>query len=521
MKQKKYGARRLLGLLVTAALVISLIPASAFADTVVTELNITYDETACRIDTSKTEAQVSTAIKNNSSLAQDGTITNPGKFSASLVYWNTSQWQAAGTDQISSSRQYAFSFGVPLKDGYSWPEEIFTDGDMSRVKITINGEVYKPSSNMINYIPSSDRIVYIRYAPAEQRSNISSLKATMAKPTLYKSPSYEVTAAGEGYKVSVENWYSNPKIPELTGGTVMAPADKFREGTKYMVELKFTADEGYSFVNGISVGVSNSSGWRIESQDSNTVVVFVYMEYAKHEHSLGDWVSDSTGHWKVCSVCDEKVDTADHTAGSWIIDKEATDATEGSRHRECTVCHYVMETEVIPAGKTSIESMEVRLSATTFTYNGNYRRPTVTVENPDKTLTKDTDYTVAFKNNKYVGKATVTITGIGDYTGQIVKNFKINPTRVTVSKLTKPSSGKLKLTWKKHSTQTTGFQIQYSTSSTFKSAKTVTVSSKTATTKTISSLKKGRKYYVRIRAYKTVNGVRYYSSWSAKKSLKA
>lgn len=40
---------------------------------------------------------------------------------------------------------------------------------------------------------------------------------------------------------------------------------------------------------------------------------------------------------------------ADHTAGDWIIDTAATATTEGAKHKECSVCHYVMETAVIPA----------------------------------------------------------------------------------------------------------------------------------------------------------------------------
>ena len=72
--------------------------------------------------------------------------------------------------------------------------------------------------------------------------------------------------------------------------------------------------------------------------------------------------------------------------------------------------------------------------------------------------------------------------------------------------------------WAKKTTQTTGYQIQYSTSSTFASGnKTVTVTSNNTTSKTIKSLKAKKKYYVRVRTYKTVNGVKYYSGWSAKK----
>ncbi len=74
--------------------------------------------------------------------------------------------------------------------------------------------------------------------------------------------------------------------------------------------------------------------------------------------------------------------------------------------------------------------------------------------------------------------------------------------------------------WSK--TTCTGYEIQYSTTSDMTGAKTVKASS-TATSKVIKSLKKGKKYYVRIRSYKiaTVNGksYTYYSKWSSKKSI--
>ena len=67
----------------------------------------------------------------------------------------------------------------------------------------------------------------------------------------------------------------------------------------------------------------------------------------------------------------------------------------------------------------------------------------------------------------------------------------------------------------------TGYQIQYSTDSKFKkSVKTVTISKNGTTSTTISKLTKDKKYYVRIRTYKTVSGTKYYSSWSKVKNVK-
>ena len=69
----------------------------------------------------------------------------------------------------------------------------------------------------------------------------------------------------------------------------------------------------------------------------------------EHTHSYGsDWKSDADKHWKECS-CGDPSEEAAHTASDWITDTAATATTDGTKHKECTVCRYVMETGTIPA----------------------------------------------------------------------------------------------------------------------------------------------------------------------------
>lgn len=73
----------------------------------------------------------------------------------------------------------------------------------------------------------------------------------------------------------------------------------------------------------------------------------------------------------------------------------------------------------------SLAKATVTLSKKEYTYNGKSQEPTVTVKLNNKTLTLGRDYKVSYKNNKNPGTATVTITGIGNYTGSISKTFEI------------------------------------------------------------------------------------------------
>ena len=91
---------------------------------------------------------------------------------------------------------------------------------------------------------------------------------------------------------------------------------------------------------------------------------------------------------------------------------------------------------------------------------------------------------------------------------------------VSVSSAKSSASKKLKVTWEKD-TNATGYKIQYSTSSSFAAAntKSVTVKSNKTVTKTLSGLISKKKYYVRVRTYKTVDGTTYRSAWSSKISM--
>ncbi len=95
--------------------------------------------------------------------------------------------------------------------------------------------------------------------------------------------------------------------------------------------------------------------------------------------------------------------------------------------------------------------------------------------------------------------------------------------------VTNTGSKKAVVKWKKgdklsgSSVTGAGYQIQYSTSKSFtkgSKTKTVTVSSMSKTKKTLSSLKKGKTYYVRIRRYEKYNYNKYYSAWSSAKKVK-
>ena len=197
---------------------------------------------------------------------------------------------------------------------------------------------------------------------------------------------------------------------------------------------------------------------------------------------------------------------------------KATPTANGKIVNYCSVCKKTLSTTVIP------KASSIKLKATSLTYNGKVRTPKVIVKDrTGKTLVKNTDYTVSYaKGRKYVGKYAVKITFKGKYSGTKTLYFTIKPKATSISSL-KAGSKKFTVKWKKQATQTTGYQVQYSASSKFSKVKTVTVGKNTTVSKKISKLSGKKKYYVRVRTYKTVkiNGksIRIYSGWSKAKTV--
>ncbi len=221
---------------------------------------------------------------------------------------------------------------------------------------------------------------------------------------------------------------------------------------------------------------------------------------------------------RTCSVCKyaDKVTIAKTAHNYKTTTIKASLSKNGSVVTSCSTCGTKKSSTVISYPKT------IKLSATTYTYNGKTKTPTVTVkDSKGKTLKNGTDYTVTYpKKRKSIGKYTVTVAFKGNYSGTKKLTFEIVPAKVTLSKLT-AGSKQLTATWKTVS-GVTGYEVVYSTSKKFTKKTTKKVTVKKAKTKktTIKKLKKGKKYYVKVRAYKTVGKAKIYGAYSKVKSVK-
>ena len=72
-----------------------------------------------------------------------------------------------------------------------------------------------------------------------------------------------------------------------------------------------------------------------------------------------------------------------------------------------------------------IKSGGVKLSKTSYKYDGHTKKPSVTVKFGQHKLKKNRDYTVTYKNNRQRGTAKVIVKGRGLYKGTVIKTFRI------------------------------------------------------------------------------------------------
>lgn len=208
----------------------------------------------------------------------------------------------------------------------------------------------------------------------------------------------------------------------------------------------------------------------------------------------------------------------DHTHSYKTTVSKATPSRNGKIVKTCS-CGATGSTSTIYAPKT------MSLSTTKYTYAGKVRKPSVRIKDSKGKTIPSSNYKVSYSSGrKYVGRYTVKVTFKGNYSGTMYKKFDIVPKGTSLSKVSKGRKS-FTVKWKKNRSQTSGYQIQYSSSRNFKKgAKTVTIKSNKSTAKKITRLKAKKKYYVRVRTYKNTKSsgktVKLYSGWSKAKSVK-
>ncbi|MBQ8503910.1 MAG: fibronectin type III domain-containing protein [Clostridia bacterium] len=217
----------------------------------------------------------------------------------------------------------------------------------------------------------------------------------------------------------------------------------------------------------------------------------------------GEWTDKYDSSAASCTVRYKIRHT--HSYSGWAVSKKATFTSDGSKYRVCKTCKAKQTAKIYKASS-------VKLSGTSFAYNGKAKKPTVTVKDSKGTVIKDSKYTLSYsKGRKNIGTYKVTVKLKGAYyTGTKTLSFKIVPGQVKNLKATAKKNA-VTLNWSKVSGAAKYKVYAYNTSS----KKLTLLATTEKTTYTQKSLKSKNTYSYVVKAYKKVGKKEYYGKQSA------
>ncbi|MCR5396752.1 MAG: fibronectin type III domain-containing protein, partial [Lachnospiraceae bacterium] len=143
------------------------------------------------------------------------------------------------------------------------------------------------------------------------------------------------------------------------------------------------------------------------------------------------------------------------------------------------------------------------------TYTGSNLTPPVSVTYQGENLVKGSggDYVISYANNTNPGVASVTVTGVNNYSGTRTMYFTISIGSVVKLSAKGTSNKKIKVSWTKVN-HASGYEVTYSADN-----KTYTKTT-TSNSYTVSGLKQAKAYNISVKAYKTIAGKKYYGTSS-------
>ena len=439
----------------------------------------------------------------------DSTFYNSTSIRYYTVNWDTKGYKAGKYTIV--VRKFFYSY-------YQWNET----PTPSTFTFTLNNDINKGDKNKNKYKGTKETIIGSNYSTV-----------TTSKNTLCTAYSGWNDLVINGVKLRISEMYLNDTADAmLQKDNMFNPSS---DSTKSWYLIKFTA--------------TNTTGSDVPASDlvGGYASVYKYTGSKATTLDLATMGDDSTGRYDASDVTIPAGGSAEFWEGIMIPSSQgmpflkignvfvntnpnapkkashyniksttkATATANGKIVTKCSVCGKVKSSTTIK--KVS----KIKLSPTKYAYDGKVKNPKLTVkDSAGKALVKGTSYKVSTPSGrKNVGKYNYKITFKGNYKGTKTVSFTILPKATNISKLKAESKG-ITVNWKKQATQTSGYQIQVATNSKFtKNVKKKTVSGSSNTSKEITNLKAKKKYYVRIRTYKTVKGKKYYSSWSSAKTV--
>lgn len=135
-----------------------------------------------------------------------------------------------------------------------------------------------------------------------------------------------------------------------TACTSLAQNDGKIAGVGSHMEYKLSSESEWNKIEGTELTGLKNGTYQFRVYGNGNCLASPVTEVTVGAHICmpqGTWQSDDDNHWQLCT-CGDKINEAAHDFG-WIIDKEATEKENGSKHEKCKVCGYEKAAIEIPA----------------------------------------------------------------------------------------------------------------------------------------------------------------------------
>ena len=345
----------------------------------------------------------SVATGNSTFASYDGCIYN--KALTELFFIPTGKKMLLIPESVTSISQYAF----------------FNDDGYSGTSIHFRG-------NLTNSYPDSvlDSVTTTAYYPAGNSTWSQSAREKLGGTIVWKEWHPNITDCTITISPTSYTYDGKEKKPTVT----------VKDGTETLV---LNTDYTVSYTNNINAGkataklsgknrYSGTKSVQFTINKAAPVLKFASSNISKKttDAAFTNTLTKTTDGSVSFKSSKTSVATVD-SSGKVTIEGEGTttitaNATEGTNYKTGSASY----TLTVVKDSIDISGCTVTLSTTSYTYDGKEKKPAVTVKDGTKTLSLNTAYTVAYENNTNAGKATVKVTGKGDYTGTKSVQFTIN-----------------------------------------------------------------------------------------------
>jgi len=469
--------------------------------TIIKEVNLTYDINAINLNDADTEGVVQQRFINSAATTTEGIeIVKDSVLDSSLMFVLENGVLSEigdGTNKVNNEREYILKYILDIDySTHDWEEKIKND-DFSDLKVIVNGEDITANVKKLDYIIGSRELYVYLSIGKPSHAIIPVVKVSATCVNTGKEAYYTCNGCGKNF----EDDAATKEITDITmWGIISATGIHTYDNA---------CDTQCNMCNELRAITHTGGTATCKAKAKCTVCGAEYGSLASHKEvtlaaKSATYTSTGLTAGKKCSVCG-KTTVAQNTIAKLTLGK-----VDGLKAKKVKVA----------------KKSEITL---TWTSLGDGVKYEVYIKNGKKwtklTTTSKTSYTVKKDGKKKYLKADKEYqfrvrAVVDDIKGKYSSTLKVETIPSTATLKLKAGKKQLTASWSKVS-DISGYEVQYSTSKKFSKKTTKTVKVKKSSKKTtIKKLKKGKKYFVRIRTYKTVDGKKIYSGWSTVKNVK-